>query len=165
MSLFEPDIATLMGPFRPPQYPEVPVLSITRIQTANGVIARDVIEVEVTMLDGRGRRLCQWLRVPCVLKQRTNTTTRVDGAWIRQVLWNAYAPDGNHRFYVANSKSSLNLPRRCPARKRLNTIIIPDHFAADAPKAPITLRPDRPPAGMIYAGPKAMPPPGRGAPR
>lgn len=159
MSLFETDLATLMDPFRPPFYPEVPVLGQARNQTANGIITKDVIEVEVTLLDTKGRRMSQWLRVPCALKDRGQTTTRVDGPWIRHVLWNAYAPDGKNLFHVANSKSSLNLPRRCPDAKRLAAIT---SAPLQPPTNPTSKRPGPPAQDLMYAGPKAMP---RAAPR
>lgn len=164
MTLFEEDFDKLMGPFRPPQYPYIPELGNVRVQTGNGVINRPGIEVEVTLLDAQGKRMCQWLRVPCLLKQREMTRSRVDGPWIRHVLWNGYAPDGNHLFYVANAKSSLDLPRRCPARKTLTTIVAPGVFIPPN-GIPRLRRGGAVPAHLVGQGPKAMPPPGRGTPR
>lgn len=72
-----------------------------------------MIEVEVTLLDRKGRRMCPWERIPALIKDGgydPNRAERLDGPWTRGRCYTVNALDGTCHTPIAND-SSLSIKR------------------------------------------------------
>ncbi|KAJ5829815.1 uncharacterized protein N7525_008068 [Penicillium rubens] len=100
MTLYEGDIQNIMGT----STVEPPVMGLTTASLVDGsTMINPVIEVEVTVLDYQRRMMTEWVRVQCnVLRGWRDTGHRLDGPWLRQVLYTASAPRNNDRLYIAS---------------------------------------------------------------
>ncbi|KAJ5703355.1 hypothetical protein N7493_011744 [Penicillium malachiteum] len=110
MTLFRGDIRTLMGPFGPPNEPLLRVGWVTSFVTLAGTVARDIVQVEVTILDANQQRLAPWTRVQASLVDgyyQPGANARLDGPWLRYMMYYANVPDGNSRLYIADTQNNL----------------------------------------------------------
>lgn len=116
MSIFQDDVATILGDYREPMFPAPPMIGVTNTRPACGhVITNPVTQLEVTMLDDEGRRMTPWHLVPCQVQPGAYVpgvdVYRTDGPSLRSFLYQAWAPDGRDLMYVGTTKHSLHLPR------------------------------------------------------
>lgn len=113
MSIYQGDLKMLLGPFGTTFGPSVPVVTMSISDTCNGVIRRQVIEIEVTILDANRQRMTPWTRTLCGLNPggwTTNTTPRLDGPILKDLLYMASVPDGTRRVFISSSRYELGLP-------------------------------------------------------
>ncbi|KAJ5724235.1 hypothetical protein N7488_002270 [Penicillium malachiteum] len=110
MTLFRGDIRSLMGPFGPPDDPPLRVGWATSFYTLGGNMTRDIVQVEVTILDGNEQRLAPWTRIQASLldgNYQPGANVRLDGPWLRYMMYYANVPDGNLALYVADTQNNL----------------------------------------------------------
>ncbi|CAI7601149.1 unnamed protein product [Penicillium glandicola] len=101
MSIYEGDILNLMGT----STVEPTVMGLNTVEMADGTtMTGPVVELEVTILDNERRRMTRWVRVQCqVYRGWSNGTQRLDGPWLRHVLYTASAPHDNDMMWLANT--------------------------------------------------------------
>ncbi|KAJ5587858.1 uncharacterized protein N7459_003623 [Penicillium hispanicum] len=168
MSLFDQDIETLMGPFRPPDAPAVPIVSGMDITTHFNTFNVPVITVEVTMLNAKRQRQTPWTRIPAFIKPGSfvnhPTTPRCDGPFLHYLFYVATIPDRTPSLQIATSRWDINLggglnmkKREAPALNTIKSAMPPfgygDLTAQNAPKGWAAIH-----------GAKEMPKPARGVP-
>lgn len=78
----------------------------TLVTTANGVVPRRRIAVEVQLLTPQGGIASDWIREYGVLTPSTPGSVRLSGSGIRGALYFATAP-GNEYLYVAAKKNGI----------------------------------------------------------
>ncbi|KAJ6020462.1 hypothetical protein N7540_005966 [Penicillium herquei] len=110
MALYRGDIRTLMGPFGPPNDPPLRVAWTTVFYTANGPKTQEIVQVEATILDANGQRLAPWTRIQACLMDGDHNpgmNARMDGPWLRYMMYFASVPDGNLGLYIADTQNNL----------------------------------------------------------
>jgi hypothetical protein len=111
MTLYRNDLITLMGPYVSLDGPYTPIIGTTRARSSNGGSeTRDIIVLEVTILNGHRQRMTAWTRVPCGLKNggwTPNAVPRLDGPVLRDLLYAGSAPDLQRLLILATQKRSL----------------------------------------------------------
>lgn len=123
----------LMGPYRPPEY-KVPVVGYAASNTFNGIKMDRMIELEVTILDGRGRRLNNWTRVLAFVMNgsyQCGVIGRPDGVFVYQSLYTATAPTEWPTLHIGTSKEALDLPKLNTSRLFIEPELI-QRAASDA---------------------------------
>ncbi|KAJ5589088.1 hypothetical protein N7537_011766 [Penicillium hordei] len=113
MTMFQADLSVLLGPFGGAVGPRVPVICMSTSNTGNGLVTREVIEVEVTILDGNRQRMIAWTRTFCNLVPggwSPNGAPRLDGPIVSDLLYVASVPNGIHQLYVSTTRFELGLP-------------------------------------------------------
>ncbi|KAJ5100541.1 hypothetical protein N7456_006593 [Penicillium angulare] len=111
MTLYEGDIKTIMGPFAAPLPPTTRSLMIST--STNDIVRREVIELEVTILDKKKERVVPWWRIEATMEPGNwnpapdQCRTRLDGAWVRYLMYMTSAPDGNLSTYLSTDMHSL----------------------------------------------------------
>ncbi|KAJ5957464.1 hypothetical protein N7501_011743 [Penicillium viridicatum] len=113
MTMFQADLSALLGPFGAAVGPRVPVVCMSATNTGNGLVTREVIEVEVTILDGYRQRMIPWTRTFCSLvpgRWSPNGAPRLDGPIVTDLLYVASAPIGLRQIYVSTTRFELGLP-------------------------------------------------------
>lgn len=128
MTIFQADLSVLLGPFGGAVGPRVPVVCLSANSTSNGTVTREVIEVEVTILDGNRQRMIAWTRTFCNLVPGAwspDTPPRLDGPIVSDMLYVASVPDGLRELYVSTTRFELGLPD-------LNLTINPGEHTATA---------------------------------
>lgn len=112
--MFQADLSVLLGPFGGAVGPRVPVVCMSTISTGNGLVTREVIEVEVTILDGNRQRMIAWTRTFCNLVpggwSPNGAAPRLDGPIVSDLLYVASAPNGIRETYVSTTRFELGLP-------------------------------------------------------
>ncbi|KAJ5608776.1 hypothetical protein N7528_009343 [Penicillium herquei] len=168
MTLFRGDIRSLMGPFGPPVDPPLRVGWTTSFYTLGGSMSRDIVEVEVTILDGNEQRLAPWTRIQASLldgNYQPGANVRLDGPWLRYMMYYANVPDGNLALYVADTQNNLmaGLPVPNPhLRTAPRRIIGPGTHGAAAPPG-TTAAPTRPAPDYLPRLQRPLPPQSREA--
>ncbi|KAJ5726125.1 uncharacterized protein N7483_007482 [Penicillium malachiteum] len=111
--LFRADIDLIAGPIRNP------ALRIIEENTVYGIIGdmtTPVVELEVTILDTRGRRIGPWIRVPGRIDERagvngrtpgTRGNPRLDGGVLRQFFYYMTSPDNDITLTIAKSRLGM----------------------------------------------------------
>ena len=82
-------------------------------QTCNGALTRQLIEIEVTILDQGRQRMTPWTRTSCSLCPGSwtyNSIPRLDGPTVHDLLYVASAPDSSRRSHISTTRSELDLP-------------------------------------------------------
>ncbi|OQD63560.1 hypothetical protein PENPOL_c009G05776 [Penicillium polonicum] len=113
MTMFQADLSALLGPFGAAVGPRVPVVCMSTANTGNGPVTREVIEVEVTILDGYRQRMIPWTRTLCSLvpgRWSPNAAPRLDGPIVTDLLYVASVPNGLRQLYVSTTRFELGLP-------------------------------------------------------
>ncbi|KAJ5494436.1 hypothetical protein N7463_010523 [Penicillium fimorum] len=114
MGVYQGDLKTLLGPFAATAGPTIPVVGMVRSRVASGdYTTRQVIEVEVTILDGNRQRMTAWTRTRCCLNPGSwtlSTVPRLDGQVMRDFLYLATSPASGRGLHISNTRSDLNLP-------------------------------------------------------
>ena len=125
MSLFEEDLPQLMDQTRlGGARIDYPVVGRVPIHTSNGVVYRDLIEVEVTILNHHQKRLTAWTRVPCSLRTGgfTDLATsglRVDGPFLQHMLYTATSPANPDQLHISTSRMWRRIPGSDPRDRRV----------------------------------------------
>ncbi|CAG8362777.1 unnamed protein product [Penicillium salamii] len=111
MGLYRGDIATILGPHASIATNHPPIIGRSRVRSSNGATrSREVIEVEVTILDQNRQRMIAWIRVPCALNEGNwtpNAVARLDGPVLRDLLYTATAPDMQRLYHFANTVADI----------------------------------------------------------
>lgn len=110
MQIYRGDIRTIMGPFGPPAQPLPRVLWTTEFVTGAANAFREIIELEVTILNSNKERLAPWVRTQVSLRDgdyRPGQSLRSSGPWVRYMMYNAVVPDGRMGLYLADTKNEL----------------------------------------------------------
>ncbi|CAG7921869.1 unnamed protein product [Penicillium olsonii] len=171
MGIYKNDIATIMGPYSQLETNHPPVIGKARSRSSNGDIrARDIIEVEVTILDRNRRRMTAWSRIPCAISEGSwtpNSVPRLDGPILRDTLYTATAPDLQRFVYFANTAHDIqdvlpnvdleNNPPTIPTSYMSTVKAIKSPRIASPTPSHVAKQP-----GMML--PKIMPGPASGAP-
>lgn len=106
MSLFEGDLQTIMGT----STNEPPVMGLLASTIADGsTMVGPAIELEVTILDNQRRRMTKWVRVQCQVYRGwcSQADHRLDGPWLRQMLYTGSAPRDEDTMWIANTHAEL----------------------------------------------------------
>jgi hypothetical protein len=106
MTLYEGDIQNIMGTSQV----EPPVMGLhTTTLADNSTVTSPVVELEVTILDNERRRLTRWARIQCDIMQGWCgiDDSRLDGPWLRQLLYTASAPRNDDRMYIAHNRPDI----------------------------------------------------------
>lgn len=106
MSLFEGDLQNIMGT----SIQEPPVMGLNASMIADGsMMVAPVVELEVTILDYQRRRMTKWVRVQCQVFRGwcSQSNHRLDGPWLRQMLYTGSAPRDNDLMWIANTHAEL----------------------------------------------------------
>lgn len=144
MSIYQDDLVKLLGPHGTAVGPNIPVMGLARTKTGGGIVTKNVIEVEVTILDGNRQRMTAWSRIPCGLNPghwTLNGMPRLDGPILNDLLYLGSAPDSSGLLYIATSKAGLDMPtldlaNNPPASKRATSYRIIPPPTAGAPAVP-----------------------------
>jgi hypothetical protein len=106
MSLYEGDLQNIMG--RSTEEPTVMGLHASTIADGSTMV-RPVVELEVTILDTHRRRMTKWVRVQCQVYRGwcSQSDHRLDGPWLRQMLYTGSAPRDNDLLWVANTHAEI----------------------------------------------------------
>ncbi|CAG8082191.1 unnamed protein product [Penicillium salamii] len=111
MGLYRGDIATLLGPHASIASTHPPIIGRSEVRSSNGARrSREVIEVEITILDQNRQRMVAWTRVPCALIEGNwtpNAVPRLDGPVLRDLLYTATAPDLQRLYHFANTAADI----------------------------------------------------------
>ena len=114
MSIFKNDLAQILSPRAAPgpNQHRVPVILTSNFKNSSGgMSSRDVIEVEVTILDSARQRMTPWTRIPCSVKDGSwlkRGVPRLDGPVLNDLLYSGTAPDLSRRYYLANTNEQLS---------------------------------------------------------
>ncbi|KAJ5640183.1 uncharacterized protein N7484_008045, partial [Penicillium longicatenatum] len=112
--IFEGDVRRMMGPFGPPEYPQIRIIGNQHISGFGGDITCPIIALEVTVLGSNRKRLTPWIRVPVGLQQGDYNPAkyqiRCDGPFISRYLYTASAPNQAGNMHFATNPASLRLP-------------------------------------------------------
>lgn len=82
--------------------------------TFNGLKMERMVEVEVAILDGKGKRLTHWARVVAFVMDGSGKNSgmgRPDGPFVLQSLYTATAPAEWSTLHIGTTKDSLKLPK------------------------------------------------------
>jgi len=121
MNIWSDDVNTLATPVKGFLREIInPLVIGQRLQTvASGVqYTFDLIEVEVTLLDYKGRRMCPWERVPTIVQNGTyvpGRNERLDGPWTRSRFYAVSLPDSSFSVHLAPDINSLPVKRIDPS--------------------------------------------------
>ncbi|EZF16671.1 LOW QUALITY PROTEIN: hypothetical protein H112_05666 [Trichophyton rubrum D6] len=74
--------------------------------TANGIVLRQVIYVEIQLLDSQRNPISDWILEESVVVPSAEGNTRLSGRGMRDCLYFATAP-GNQQLYVAEKKNGI----------------------------------------------------------
>lgn len=154
MTIYEGDLAILRG--RSSIVPSI--MGQQELVFANQSASfLPVIELEVSLLDpGTRQRVTTWARVQCnVFKGYANSeSSRLDGPWLRYMLYTATAPRNDNRMIVGNVYSDVinllpNTDRLLPRP--------PAYMGLHSPGRRISLRPSgTAPIGDLAEDPKPV---------
>lgn len=121
MSLWSDDIDTLATPLKtiPGEVIQPLVIGQRASVVASGAQqVLPVVELEVTLLDHKDRRMCPWERIPAVVQTGRyipGRCERLDGPWTRSRFYGATVPDSSFSMHIATDKTSLSVKRIDPA--------------------------------------------------
>ncbi|KAK9431774.1 hypothetical protein V1505DRAFT_367059 [Lipomyces doorenjongii] len=76
------------------------------LQTANGLVIRQRIQIQVQIIDSTGREMTRWFLESAVIVPHAGGTERLSGAAMRNHLYFATAP-GNTRLWMSVKKHGL----------------------------------------------------------
>lgn len=112
MHIYRDDLESIVGPYRDP----VPVLGDMRITGFNGAASvMSIIGLDITLLDKKGRKICPWTRVDCLVdatKPSSESLNRVDGGTLRNLLYYLTVPSINGHLVISTGRLGLlNAPR------------------------------------------------------
>lgn len=111
MSLYHSDLSTILGPYAADATKHPLRIGRNSSRGTTGTrYFRDVIELEVTLLDENRKRMTAWTRVPCAVNPgdwAPDGVPRLDGPVLREMLYTASAPDARRLAYFATSKEEL----------------------------------------------------------
>lgn len=117
MMVYDQDVKELTAPIRGEHNSGTQPLIISQrtVYNASGSSqVHNMIEVEVTLLDRKGYRMCPWERIPVIVQTGSympNRSERLDGPWTRARFYTMNQPDGGLYTQIANDKSSLAIRR------------------------------------------------------
>ncbi|CAG8900440.1 unnamed protein product [Penicillium egyptiacum] len=106
MSVYEGDLRRIMGESQV----ESTVMGLNTTTIAdNSRMTSPVVEVEVTILDNDRKRLTRWVRIQCEVYRGWcgENDNRLDGPWLRQLLYTASAPRNNDMLYIAYNNPDI----------------------------------------------------------
>ncbi|EFE36018.1 uncharacterized protein ARB_04955 [Trichophyton benhamiae CBS 112371] len=78
----------------------------TQAMTANGIVLRQVVYVEIQLLDSQRNPISDWILEESVVVPSAEGNTRLSGRGMRDCLYFATAP-GNQQLYVAEKKNGI----------------------------------------------------------
>ncbi|KAJ5698578.1 hypothetical protein N7462_000583 [Penicillium macrosclerotiorum] len=160
MNIYDSDLNLLMGPFRPPLYPQIPVVGRLRIETNSGSLIADVIEIEVALMNEQDRLLTQWTRVPCWMKSGIyvpgESVPRIDGPLLQYLMYQLTVPDGKFDLHIFTSRRSLFPLPTAPSSHHRQGPPMSKYSIELTPGTTTTTR-DPPTAAVAVAGTKSMP--------
>ncbi|KAJ5761969.1 uncharacterized protein N7511_005351 [Penicillium nucicola] len=111
MSIYEEDFVHIV---HPNEAPYLPVVCEQRVGDSHGNFQTTlIVELEATILDANRHRMTAWTRVPCGVNPGRFSPTgvpRLDGPWVRDLLYVGGAPDGQGLMCLANRLVDLKLP-------------------------------------------------------
>ncbi|KAJ5171983.1 hypothetical protein N7492_004576, partial [Penicillium capsulatum] len=158
MNIFRGDIRTLMGPFGPPRQRPPRVLWTTQFATGAGNVTREIIELEVTMLNNNRERIAPWTRIQVSLTNgdyRPGESLRPAGPWLRYIMYTATVPNERLDFCVADNKSSIT--QELPTVSHRSRLAPEYSWSARATPPGIYAPPTRPPPRNVPREAKARP--------
>jgi hypothetical protein len=82
-----------------------PTFGHTQLVTANGLVSRRVVEVEVSIRDHNWAVVCPFVKVLAAVNP-DNTADRLTGPWLKFVLFTATSPSDDN-LYLADNKAEL----------------------------------------------------------
>ncbi|KAJ5720423.1 uncharacterized protein N7483_008357 [Penicillium malachiteum] len=115
MEIYDSDIPIICGPnnttFR--------TIGSTQVYGSNTEAERQVIIVEVCLLDEEFKRMTPWTMIDCNIVPgvpRNPAATgaiaaRVDGPVFRHLLYNCFVPDGHKNIFISITKRGMHLPK------------------------------------------------------
>ncbi|KAJ5087444.1 hypothetical protein N7456_011060 [Penicillium angulare] len=151
MHIFKADIDLIAGPDRNP-------VRIIRTERVHGIAAHldtPIIQLEGTILDANGRRMCPWIRIPAGV----NTTDfqqnppahgvpgarehpRLDGGIFRRFFYYMTSPDGENTLKIADTRMSLiPMVRGLKKEDRINLINRQMQYAYEVGVRPTYINP------------------------
>lgn len=148
MSIYQSDLNTILGPYAndmlgsiPGRFNAVPSVGTTVMTGVGGIILQpqQVVELEMTVLDATRQRVIPWTRVQATITPGVatpNSFHRLDGPWLRSLLYHATAPDNNLSRQLVLSTC-----------KTIDKAILPALNVARVPRL-----------GMVYGGSFFLPP-------
>lgn len=113
--VYESDLPVIAGP----GIAQMPVIGTVTTHTATGSYLTKSIQLEVTVIDNKGRRISPWTRI--AVNVRTDrqysindvhglSNVRHDGNELRKLFYFAQIPNGLDSLHIANKARSLRLP-------------------------------------------------------
>lgn len=109
MHIYQHDIRRILGPHIRQAGSYLPVVSTNQFRAATGTMTRDIVELEVTLLNHERKRILPWTRVQCVVSSETyveGVTRRLDGPFVRAMMYTSTRPDGNFHLTLSTVKKS-----------------------------------------------------------
>lgn len=99
----------------------IPVMGAAAIYTRLGGKVYPLVDLHATVLSRKRKRMTQWCQVRVAVmpgRQRNrDPIMRVDGPWIRQLIYMATAPDNRRQLYMATTSWELGMPRMTDVNK------------------------------------------------
>lgn len=126
MTLYQDDITLLVGPFGPGSVLYPAATGCTLVQTLDGLTVRDIIMVQVCLLDDNrtqdnpdGKRITRWIATTASIVA-TNYVPggppRLDDQWLRRTVYHASQPEVTQRLRFSSTKNGLDLTARQPVQ-------------------------------------------------
>ncbi|KAJ5214883.1 hypothetical protein N7468_010562 [Penicillium chermesinum] len=160
MEIWEQDLPAILGPNRE----NLPIVGNTMVFSARSSYVSRIIELESTLLDSKGRRMCEWHRITCLIGSRPEhhpgIVERTDGSTLRRLFYFATVPNDAFDMVIADSRLNIRLPGAPNDRQRL-TQVVPQgtkNTAQFVTPAPVTKE-----EAATYAAKGASPPPRKAA--
>lgn len=80
-----------------------------------------LVDLHVTVLSHTRKRMTQWCQARVAVmpgrQKARDPIMRVDGPWIRQLVYMATAPDNKRKLYMSTSGAELDIPKLANVNK------------------------------------------------
>lgn len=91
------------------------------MQTTAGTAHKDIVELEVTILNQQRNRIVPWTRVQAVVNNEPYVegySRRLDGPFVRSMLYTRTIPDGSFNLHLSTIQKKINFDRSIPMESR-----------------------------------------------
>ncbi|KAJ6014312.1 hypothetical protein N7540_008903 [Penicillium herquei] len=153
MEIFPNDLPLILGPNRP----EIMSFGTSVVDQHAGEVYCPSIQVEVCLLDDKGKRMTPWTLIECDVfptneRPGGGPNYRIDGPVFRNLLYCCYVPDGRNSLITATEELGMHLPKSVPQKRRRPMVREFMPYVAPESRRPVTGIPP-PDAGVEFRHP------------
>lgn len=119
MTIYQDDVALMLGPFGPGSVVYPATTGCTIVQSLDSFTVRDVIMVQVCLLDDNrtqidpdGKRITGWVTTTASIVTKDyipGESSRLDDQWLRRTVYHASQPEVTEPLRFSNTKNGLDL--------------------------------------------------------